>query len=317
MPLVPKQVALRDPEGVAVRVAPAMTLLAKIASPLVWVLSASGRAVLWLLGQRGERDEKVTEEEIRTLIAEAEHAGVLEPGEKEMIAGVMRLGDRPVRAVMTPRYDIDMINLADPPETIRKIIMESPHSRLPVYDGDPDEVLAIVQAKDMLGAYLAGEEPDIRSLMKSAPMIPDSVDARDVVAILKQANVHVGLVLDEYGHFEGVVTSFDILESIVGEFANTEGPSEASVTRRHDGSLLISGWMDVEEFASLTGIPVPEDHSYHTVAGFVLEGFGKLPDVGESIDSHGWRLEVMDLDGRRVDKILATKLPPTRRAVKP
>jgi putative hemolysin len=315
--LVPKQIALRDPEAIAVRVAPAMTLLAKISSPLVWLLSASGRAVLWLLGQRGERDEKVTEEEIRTLIAEAEHAGVLEPGEKEMIAGVMRLGDRPVRAVMTPRWDIDMINLADPPEEIRKLIMESPHSRLPVYDGDADEVLAIVQAKDMLGAYLAGEKPDIRALMRTAPMIPDSVDARDVVAILKKANVHIGLVLDEYGHFEGVVTSFDILESIVGEFANNEGPSEAAVTRRQDGSLLVSGWMDVDEFARLTGIPVPEGHSYHTVAGYVLEGFGKLPDVGESFTAHGWRLEVMDLDGRRVDKVLATKLAPTRRVVKP
>ena len=312
--LVPKQIALRDPEAIAVRVAPAMTVLAKVASPLVWFLDISGKAALWLLGQRGEAKERVTEEEIKTLIAEAESAGVLEPGEKEMIAGVMRLGDRPVRAVMTPRWDVDMLDVANPPDAIRAAIAKIPHSRLPVYDGNPDEPLGVVQAKELLDACMAGEDLDIRTFVRHAPIIPDSVDARDVVAILKASPVHIGLVHDEYGHFEGVVTTADILESIVGVFHSETGPTEPAVVRRDDGSLLISGWMPVDEFSELTRIRLPAERSYHTVAGFVLDRFGTLPSVGDSFDAHGWRFEVVDLDGRRVDKILATRQPARRRA---
>ncbi|HZP70920.1 MAG TPA: hemolysin family protein [Pseudolabrys sp.] len=313
--LVPKQIALRNPEAVAVRVAPAMTMLAKATLPLVWVLNASGKAILGLLGQREQRDEKVTEEEIRTLIAEAEHAGVLEPGEKEMIASVMRLGDRSVRAVMTPRREVDMLNLSDSPKTIRAAISGSPHSRLPVYETDPDHVLGVVQAKDLLHGYMSVRRLDIRNAIRRAPLIPDSVDARDVVSILKASPVHIGLVVDEYGHFEGVVTSADILESIVGEFRTEESPTDVPIVRRDDGSLLISGDMAADEFAEFMGIPLPVDRSYHTVAGFILERFGKLPAVGESVDHHGWRFEVVDLDGRRVDKVLATKKATTRRAL--
>ena len=313
--LVPKQIALRNPEAVAVKVAPAMTILAKATLPLVWFLNASGKAVLGLLGQRERSDEKVTEEEIRTLIAEAEHAGVLEPGEKEMIAGVMRLGDRPVRAVITPRREVDMLKLTDSAKAIRVAIAKSPHSRLPVYETDPDHVLGVVQTKDLLHNYMRLRRLDITSAIRPAPLIPESVDARDVVSILKASPVHIGLVIDEYGHFEGVVTSADILEAIVGEFRTGEGSTEAAIVRRDDGSLLISGQMAVDEFADFTGIPLPEDRSYHTVAGFVLERFGKLPAVGDSFDFHGWRFEVVDLDGRRVDKVLATKKPTTRRGL--
>lgn len=314
--LVPKQIALHNPEAVAVRVAPAMTFLAKVMLPLVWILDVSGKAVLWLLRQHGRPGEKVTEEEIRTLIAEAEHAGVLESGEKEMIAGVMRLGDRPVRAVMTPRLQVDMLNLSDSAKAIRATIAKSPHSHLPVYEADPDQVLGVVQAKDLLHTYMSRRKLDVRNAIRPAPLIPDSVDARDVVSILKASPVHIGLVVDEYGHFEGVVTSADILEAIVGEFRTEEGPTEAAIVRRADGSLLVAGGMAVDEFAEFTGIPLPEDRSYHTVAGFILEGFGKLPGVGDSLDIYGWRFEVVDLDGRRVDKVLAMKLPAIRRVHK-
>lgn len=311
--LVPKQIALRNPEAVAVRVAPAMTVLARIMSPLVWLLNASGKAILSLLGQREQPEAKVTEEEIRTLVAEADHAGVLEPGEKEMIAGVMRLGDQPVRAVMTPRHEVDMLKISESPEAIKAAIKSSPHSRLPVYEDNPDEVLGIVQAKDLLDLYMDGQQPNIRSIIRRAPMIPDIVDARDVVSILKASPVHIGLVLDEYGYFVGVVTSADILAAIVGQFRTEQGVPEPAVVRRKDGSLLLSGWMPAEEFEELTGISLPANRSYHTVAGFVLEGFGRLPEVGEGFDTHGWRLEVLDLDGRRVDKVLATKQPATHR----
>jgi putative hemolysin len=313
--LVPKQIALRDPEAVAVKVAPAMTMLAKIGSPLVGLLNASGKAVLWLLGHREQAKEKITEEEIRTVIAEAETAGVLEPGEKEMIAGVMRLGDRPVGAVMTPRREVDMLDVADAPEAIRAALVESRHSRLPVYENDPDNVLGVVQAKDLLDAYLSGNAPEVRQFVREAPVIPDSADALDVVSILKDSPVHIGLVHDEHGHFQGVVTTADILEAIVGIFRTEEGPAEPAATRREDGSYLLSGWMPVDEFSELIVIPIPESHPYHTVAGYVVHEFGSIPAVGDSFSSHGWRFEVVDLDGRRVDKVLVTKIPATRRAV--
>jgi putative hemolysin len=200
--LVPKQIALRNPEAVAVRVAPYMVLLSKISLPLVWLLDRSGRVLLWLLGQRGEAEEKVSEDEIRTLVVEAENAGVLEPGEKEMIAGVMRLGDLPVGAVMTPRHEVSMINLADSPQRIYSALADSSHSRFVVFDGDRNSTMGIIQAKDMLDIYLAARTPDIRKLVREAPIIPESLDARDVVSILRESPVHMGLVHDEYGTFQ-------------------------------------------------------------------------------------------------------------------
>ena len=305
--LVPKQIALRDPESVAVRVAPYMTLLARISLPLVWLLDRSGKALLWLLGQRGEAEAKVSEDEIRTLVVEAENAGVLEPGEKEMIAGVMRLGDLPVGAVMTPRHEVSMINLADASEVIRATLAGRNHSRFVVFDKNPGAALGIVQAKDMLDSYLAGETPDIRKLVRQAPVIPEFLDARDVVAILRDSAVHIGLVHDEYGGFQGVVTSADILESIVGGFHTEEGPPEPAAVKRDDGSYLISGWMPAVEFATLLQVALPASRPYQTMAGFLLQHFGAIPNVGEYVEVDGWRFEIVDLDGRRIDKVLATR----------
>jgi putative hemolysin len=306
--LVPKQVALRDPEAVAVRVAPAMVWLAKLSLPLVYVLDISGKAILKALGQSGDAEDTVSEDEIRSLVNEAETAGVLEPGEKEMIAGVMRLGDRPVGAVMTPRTEVDLIDLTDPWETTCATLLGSPHSRLPVTDGDRDDPIGIVQSRDVLGVYLRGDKPELRGLVRDAPVIPSSADARDVLATLRQASVHMGLVYDEYGAFEGVVTTADILESIVGAFNSEDGPPEPAFVRRDDGSYLISGWMPVDEFGDLLPVAVPEHRGFHTVAGLVLQHFGALPAVGDRYDDQGWRFEILDLDGRRIDKILASKL---------
>jgi putative hemolysin len=311
--LVPKQIALRNPERVAVRVAPAMTLLARIASPLVWLLDVSGRLVLRLLGHRAGSQSNVTEEEIRTVIAEAESIGLIEPGEREMISAVMRLGDRPVRAVMTPRPDVDMIDLTDDAETIRRAIAESIHSRLPVYEGSPDEMFGIIQAKDLLEVYLRGEQPDIRAHVRAAPVVPDTADALDVVDIIKQSPIHLGLVHDEYGHFEGVVTNADILEAIVGAFRTDEG-IEPDAVQREDGSWLVSGLMPVDELAERLAIPIPRDEGYHTTGGFVLDQLGHLPDIGERFEAYGWRFEVLDLDGRRIDKVLASRIALPRRS---
>jgi putative hemolysin len=306
--LVPKQIALRDPEAVAVRVAPAMTVVAKVTWPMVWLLDLSGRLVLALLGQKEVSEGSVTEEEIKALVAEAESSGVLEPGEKEMIAGVMRLGDRSVKVVMTPRHDVDAINLHDDDAAIRAALLDSSHSRLPVYDRDLDQVVGVVQAKQLLDAYLKGGVPNVREFVRQAPVIPDSADARDVIIALRDSPIHVGLVHDEYGHFRGMVTTADILGSIVGEFADEHEAPEPAFVRREDGSLLINGWMPLDELCELTGINVPDDSQSHTAAGFVVQGFGRLPETGDHFDAQGWRFEVLDLDGRRVDKILAEKL---------
>jgi putative hemolysin len=311
--LVPKQIALRNPERIAVRVAPAMTVLARVASPLVWFLDFSGRLILRALGYQARPEERVTDEEIRALVREAENAGVIEPDERKMIAGVMRLGDRPVRAVMTPRREVDMIDLSDEPENVRRSIVESVHSRFPVHAGVPDEMLGVVQAKDLLDAYLMGEVPDIRAHTRPAPTIPDTADALDVVDIIKQSPVHMALVHDEYGHFEGVVTNADILEAIVGAFRTDEGPAEQQAVQRDDGSWLLSGSMAVDEMAERLGLSIPQERPYHTAAGFVLDRLGHLPVEGESFDDQGWRFEVIDLDGRRIDKILARRVGAARR----
>jgi putative hemolysin len=225
-----------------------------------------------------------------------------------MIAGVMRLGDLPVGAVMTPRREMSMINLTDDLQAIRSALAASSHSRFVVFDQAADAAVGIVNAKDMLDCYLSGETPDVGKLVRPAPIIPEFLDARDVVAILRDSAVHMGLVHDEYGAFQGVVTSADILESIVGGFHTEEGPPEAAAVKRDDGSYLISGWMPAVEFASLLRFELPVSRHYQTVAGFLLSHFGRIPDVGDQIEAEGWRFEVLDLDGRRIDKVLAAKM---------
>lgn len=305
--LVPKQIALRNAEGIACFVAPAMTLVARIASPFVNLLDASGRAVLLLLGRQASAESTVTEEEIRMMIAEAETAGVLDSDERQMITGVMHLGNRPVRAVMTQRLDVDMIDLSQSLAEIRRHIVDSVHSRLPVHDGKPEEILGVVQAKDMLDAYLKGRKPDPRRYIKKAPVIPDTMDALEAVMRLKESEVHMGLVHDEFGHFEGIVTSADILEAIVGAFRTEEGEPEETAVQRDDGSWLVSGAMPADELAALLHVELPGKRLYHTVAGLVLEKLGKLPQVGESFAFSGWRFEVVDLDGRRIDKVIVSR----------
>jgi putative hemolysin len=307
--LVPKQIALRNPERVACKVAPAMTVLARVAAPFVWLLNWSGKAVLTLFGSPNPSSGRVTEDEIRTLVAEAEGAGVIEPQERAMISAVMRLGDRPVNAVMTPRHEVDMIDAGDDPDTILRKLAQSPHTRLPVHDRK-DGVIGVIQAKDLLD-NTESKLRDIRAIVSPAPVVPESMDALDVVALFKEMSVHIGLVHDEYGQFLGVVTSADILESIVGEFRDDEEPD---MVARPDGSYLVSGAMPADDLAERLGIPLEPGHDFHTAAGLVLAKFGHIPEVGECDDIHGWRFEVVDLDGRRIDKLLVSPIAPTHRA---
>jgi putative hemolysin len=306
--LVPKQIALRNPERVAASVAPIMRALALVASPLVLLLDFSGRILMRALGYGAAEGQLVSDEEIRALIAEAETAGVLEPGERAMIAGVMRLGDRPVRGVMTPRGEVDMIDLDDEPEAIRAKIIASGHSRLPAFRGKTENMLGVLQAKDLLDAFLLGETPSPSEYVRQAPIVPDAADALDVVEMIKRSSVHVALVFDEYGHFQGIVTDADILEAIAGGFGTAEGPAEPHAVQREDGSWLISGSMPADEMLDLLALPASEDRSYQTAAGFALAHVGRLPEIGESFDANGWRFEIVDKDGRRIDKILARRI---------
>lgn len=306
--LVPKQIALRDAEGVAARVAPLMAFIASIAAPLVWLLDMSGRLVLRLIGQSGETDERVTDEEVKTLIAEAEHAGVLETEERHMISGVMRLADRSSRGLMTPRLDVELIDLSETQEEMIEKLRATRHSVLPVQDGAVDSIVGVIVRKDLVENVLSATPLDVRTLVKQAPVVMDRSSALDVLKALRGSLVHMALVFDEYGHFEGIVTPGDILEAITGAFQEEEGDEKAYVTRE-DGSYLVSGWMQVDEFQAHLGVPVPKDAKFETVAGFVLAELNHLPEVGETFERGHWRFEVLDLDGRRIDRILVSRLP--------
>lgn len=304
--LVPKQVALRDPERIAARVAPAMLALSRIAAPLVWVLDMSGKLLLRLAGSREGQDEAVTEEEVKTIIAEAETAGVLETEERAMIAGVMRLADRTARALMTPRRDVELLRLDDDPSEIRALVRTTRRSRLPVQDGDADAIVGVVRVKDIAEALAGDPDVDLRSCINKAPIVTDNSRALDVLKAIRASTMHMALVFDEYGHFEGVITSGDFLEAITGTFQDT-GTDEPAIVTRADGSWLVSGWMPIDEFVDATGFPAGRRGEYKTVAGLVLGSLNRLPEVGERFDVGAWHFEVVDLDGRRIDKVLVSR----------
>lgn len=304
--LVPKNLALRNAEAIACAVAPAMTVFSRFAAPVVWLLDVSTRLVFRIFGQSTESESRVTDEEIKLLIAEAESAGVLEKGEREMISGVMRLADRAVVGLMTPRTDVDWIDITASDEQIRARLIETPHSRLPVGEGSSDRLIGVIQTRELLATILAGKTLDLRAHIRKAPIVSDLTDALDVLSILREAEVPMALIHDEYGDFEGLVTPADILEAITGAF-KADADGEAQIIEREDGSWLLSGAMPVDEMADRFGIALAVNRSYETVAGFVLSEMKHLPRVGEYVETSGWRFEVVDLDGRRIDKILASR----------
>lgn len=307
--LVPKHVALRDPEAIACAVAPAMTGLARLASPVVWLLDSSTRLIFRAFGGAEQKESAVTEEEIKTLVAEAATAGVIESDERRMISAVLRLGDRPVRSIMTPRTDVVWLDLDDSDEEILAALRASHHSRLPVARGAIENVIGVVQARDLMGAALAGERLDVSKLVRGAPIIPDTMDALDALQTLRASEVPMALVHDEYGHFDGIVTPSDMLDALAGAFHAGEAEEEPASVRREDGSWLLAGWMSVDDMADQLGVALPERRDYETVAGLVIDRMQHLPVTGESVQAFGWRFEVVDLDGRRIDKVLATRAP--------
>ena len=305
--LVPKQIALRAPEQVASRVAPMMRMLASVAAPLVWVLDKSGQAVLRLLGQSGVRSQKVSDEEVRLIIAEAESSGAMKHAESQMIAGVMRIADRNARGLMTPRNDVEMINVDSGRVALLQQMNDLNRSKLPAWEGDRDNVIGVLSTRDLLTPALLDQDFNLRDLLREAPVVRDGQSALEVIEKLRTSPSHMALVYDEYGHFEGVITPMDVLEAITGEFLDDE-MDEPKVVTRADGSMLVAGWMPVDEFADLLSIGLDDSRDFQTVAGLVLDVMGRLPAVGDYIDLDNWRIEVVDLDGRRVDKLLVSRL---------
>ena len=309
--LVPKHLALRDPERLAATVAWPMRTVAWIGSPLVWLLDVSTRAVLRLLGVSSISEQRITDEEIKTLIAEAAASGVVERAEQEMISGVMRLADRPVGAVMTPRTEIVWLNLDDPPELLLQAVQGGRYSRFPAGRGAIDEAQDVVLAKDLLDCYLTGREPDFDALLREAPVVHENARSLQVLDLFKQSSARLALVRDEYGGLEGLVTLTDLMEGIVGDLEEARAAEEPEVIQRADGSWLVDGGLPLDELWELLNLrEIPDDEGYYTLAGLVLARLGEVPATGQQFVWAGYRFEVVDMDGRRIDKVLVSREPP-------
>ncbi|MCU0891894.1 MAG: hemolysin family protein [Sandarakinorhabdus sp.] len=307
--LVPKQFALRSPEAIAVRVAPVMVLFAKVTTPFVAALDWSSALVFRLLGQSRDTTQTVTEEELRSVVAEATSAGIIEAEESQMISGIMRLADRRVRGVMTPRGEIDWIDANADDAAVRAQLAQTPHSRLLVANGSIDDIIGVLQARDVVQALIEGRRLDLAALARPAPVLPDVLDAVDALNALRDSDIPMALVHDEYGHFEGIVTPSDVLSAIAGAFrSDVDLGSDPMAVERDDGSWLISGAMPVDELADRLGLPLPEERDYETAAGLALDRLRHLPETGERFRLGSWQFEIIDMDGRKIDKLLATRV---------
>jgi magnesium and cobalt exporter, CNNM family len=306
--IVPKQMALRSPEPIAVVIAKPMKWLSWITAPFVWLLDRSSATIFRLLGLDRESKNQVTAEELHLVVAEAQTAGVLEESERAIISGIVRLADRPVREVMTPRTEIDWIDVDSTPDEIRQVILETAHTRIPVADGSIENIVGVMQIRDVVAALLEGRALDLKQLCRKAPVIPDLMDAMDALAVLRNAEVPLALVHDEYGHLDGIVTPGSILAALAGTFAHDiELGDEPPLVEREDGSWIVSGAASADLLSDRLGIRLPEDRDYSTVAGFALSVLKHLPDVGEKFRNDGWSFEIVDMDGRKIDKLIASR----------
>ncbi len=307
--LVPKQFALRKPEPIAVIVAIPMQILSRITAPFVWLLDRTSALIFRILRLKRESESHVTAEELHLIVAEASKSGVIEESERAIISGVVRLADRPVREVMTPRTEIDWIDVGASQGDVQQQLRDTPHSRILVAQGSVDEIIGVVQARDIMASLLRNEAIDLRALMRPAPIVPDQVDAMDVLEALRGAAVPIAMVHDEYGHFEGIVTPADLLAAIAGDFVSDQDEGdEPAIVERADGSLIVSGWTPADALADRIGITLPEDRDYATVAGLALDILKRIPDVGEMFEEQGYRFEILDLDGRKIDKLLVAEV---------
>jgi len=308
--LVPKQFALRSPEPIAAVVARPMLFLSKATGPLVWLLDTSSALIFRLVGLNRESEQKVTAEELHLVVAEAHHAGVIEESERAIISGVVRLADRPTREVMTPRTDVDWIDVDADVTEIRQSILATPHSRLPVAGGSVDNLLGVVQLRDIVAAQIEGRPLNLRELLRPAPIVPDQMDAMEALEVLRASEVPMAFVHDEYGHFDGLLTPTDLLRALAGDFVSDQDEdTDPPFVEREDGSWLVSGSVSADQLSDKLGVTLPEERDYSTVAGFALSVLKHLPEVGERFVHGDWTFEVLDMDGRKIDKLLAACSP--------
>ena len=310
--LVPKRLALNNPERIASMMAPPMHSLSKIALPVVRLLDISTDVVMRLLGVKPSTEPSITLEEIKVLIEQGTESGVFEESEQDMIENVLRLDERPVGAWMTPRTKIVWLDIEEPLEVIQRKVIEHHYSRYPVAKDNLDNVIGIVWAKDLLVQNLTHQPLDLKVLLRPPLFIPESLSALDVLELFKEQGKHIALVTDEYGGIEGMVTHNDILEDIVGNIPTAGEPSaEPQAQQREDGSWLVDGLLDIDtlkEIFEIEQLPDEEDRGYHTVGGFMMSQVHSIPSVGQYFEWRNLRFEVVDMDGRRVDKMLISPL---------
>ncbi len=308
--LVPKRIAMQNTERIAAAIARPMHSLSVITWPIVRLLGLATDAVLALLRIKAEPKTSLTEEEIRMLVEQGAQAGIIEEVERDMVESVFLLGDRPLEAIMTPRPEIVWLDVNMPDDQIRQVVKNSSHSRFPVCDGQLDKALGLVRAKDLLANCLAGERLKLREVMQEPLFAPENAQALQVLERFRETGIHLAMLVDEYGGIEGLVTSFDILESIVGDIPTMDEIDQPPIIQRSDGTWLVDGLISVDDFKRAFDIrSLPGEGTYKTLAGFVVFMLGSLPAPGNHFGYGGLRFEVADMDGRRVDKVIIKKGP--------
>ncbi|MEO1731667.1 MAG: hemolysin family protein [Pseudomonadota bacterium] len=307
--LVPKQLALRAAVPISLVMARPMAMMATIAAPLVWVLDSSSGLIIRLFGIRSKGQSTVTAEELQMIFAEATRSGVIEAEQHQILTGVVRLAERPVREMMTPRTEVDWIEADADAKLIRKTIKDSPHSLLPVAEGSPDVILGIVKVREVLAAMVTGEAVSIRDMAVKAEVVPDQLDAMDALRVLQSSDIAMAVVHDEYGHFEGIVTPVDLLTALVGNFASDQDEGDSPlIEERKDGSLLVSGALSADALADRLGLEYDDSREFGTAAGYALSVLKRLPVAGEAFEDQGWSFEIVTMDRRRIDKILVRQV---------
>jgi len=311
--LVPKQIALHHAERISAAVAPSMRTLSWLAAPLVQLLSLSTHLVLRAFGVRPSAEATVTEEEIKLMIEQGTQEGVFELTEQEIVERVFRLADRTANSLMTPRPDVVWLDPSEPPEEIQQKITADSHTHYPVAEGQIDHIIGLVNSKDLLSQNLSCQPIDLRSVLRPALFIPESMSALDMLERFKQKRTHVAFVIDEHGGFQGLVTTSDILEAIVGDIPMPDEAEEAEIIQREDGSWLVDGKVpadDLKDLLQTDELPFENENLYQTLGGLVMAFLGRIPKSGDHFEWGGFRFEVMDMDGHRVDKVLIDPLPP-------
>ncbi len=309
--LVPKRLAMRNPEPIALATARPMRILSFLAFPLVKLLSLSTELMLKLFGGKKGKEPSITEEEIQVLLEQGTEEGVFEPSEHELVSNIFRLDDRVVASVMTPRKDIFFLDLEDSFGQNREKLMRSPHSRFPLCRGGFEQILGVVRAKDILNCYMRGEPVELPSLVKPPLYVLPNISLMHFLEECKKTRMHFALVVDEYGEVEGLVTLNDVMEAIVGDIASADLMEEPQVVQRADGSWLIDGMLPVDKFKELFDVESllgEAKGNFHTVGGFVMLKLGRVPSVADYFEWEGLRIEVVDMDRNRVDKLLVSRL---------